>query len=143
MMRTSSAVNNILRRRFTSYADRSERSISGGRPRPCSIRLRATSGRTPWYSARRRNSLQSSAERSQFAMRSIRSGASSAPANAHRNSNTNLSFILTSKRAPILQSSRRFDDSVNQFSSRVPQRSEIRTSSAENQRQLKKERKHH
>ena len=78
MMRASSAANHKLRRRFASYADRSDRSTSGGRPRPSltrpsSIRLRAASGRTPWYSARRRTSLQSSAERFQFAMRSRRS----------------------------------------------------------------------
>src|ERR1700704_3373469 len=92
MMRASSAANHKLRRRFVSYEDRSDRSTSVESPRPSSIRLRAASGRTPWYSARRRTSFQSSAERFQFAMRSRRSGDNSAPASAHRRSNSSSVF---------------------------------------------------
>jgi hypothetical protein len=56
---------------------------------------------------RRRTSLQSSAERFQFAMRSIRLRSQLCASQRVRNSNTNLSFVLISKRAPILRPSRR------------------------------------
>jgi hypothetical protein len=110
-MRASSAVNHKLRRRFASYADRSERSISGGSPRAMFDQVARRERKNSMVLSQAKNFAPVEPERFQVAMRSILSGASSAPANAHthRSSYTFIGgvFVFASVPAPGVRRWRR------------------------------------